>query len=119
MVRHILTGVSLALLVLFSVTLAEDLSSNKQLVAGRSPYKSDLAYEFFNIGSLISPEFRNVTISTHKTYDDSQCDIDIEAIMNGLHNYDEWAIECKHLKSNLNFTFVFIEICNKELKGYE
>ncbi|KAI8126611.1 hypothetical protein FF38_01059 [Lucilia cuprina] len=92
MARHILTGVSLALLVLVSVTLAEDLS-NKQLTAGQSPFKSDLAYAFFDIGSQISSEYGNVTISTHKTYDDTQCDTDIAAVLNGLRNYDEWAIE--------------------------
>lgn len=95
MARHILTGVSLALLVLVSVTQAEDLS-NKQLTAGQSPFKSDLAYAFFDIGSQISPELTNVTISTHKTYDDTQCDTDIAAVLKGLRNYDEWAIECKH-----------------------
>lgn len=97
MARHILTGVSLVLLVLVRVTLAEDLS-NKQLSAGQSPFKSDLAYQFFDIGSQISAEFRNVTISTHRAFDDTQCDLDIEAIKNGLRNYDEWAIECKQKK---------------------
>lgn len=91
MARHILRDVSLALLVLIGVAFAEDFS-NTALTAGQSPFQSDLGYQFFEIGS----ELRNVSTSTRMSYDDSQCQSDIEAIRNGLRNYDEWAIECKH-----------------------
>ncbi|XP_075157399.1 nose resistant to fluoxetine protein 6 [Haematobia irritans] len=92
MVRHILAGVPLALLVLAGITLAE--VSNTQLSAGSSPFSSDIAFQFFDIGSQLSHELRNVTnIESHRDYNDEQCDIDIQRIISGLRNYNEWALK--------------------------
>lgn len=95
MARHILTGVSLALLVLVGVTLAEEISNN-QVAAPHSPFKSDFAYRFFETGSQYSKELGNVTIAPHKNYNDAKCDSDVDRIYAGLRKYEEWAIECKH-----------------------
>lgn len=89
-------GVSLALLVLVGVTLAGELSNNEVAVE-HSPFKSDFAYHFFEIGSQFSTSLRNVTITPHKNYNDDKCDADVERIYAGLRQYQEWAIECKLL----------------------
>lgn len=95
MARQILTGVSLALLVLVGIVLAEE--SYNELSGPASPFRGDLAYQFFEIGAQVGREYKNVTIvETHRNYDDTQCDTDIQRVINGLRSLDEWAIKCKH-----------------------
>lgn len=98
MVRHILTGVSLALLVLTSATFAED-SSNTLLSVPSSPFQSDIAFQFFDIGSELSYDLRNVTATSEsaRKYDDDQCTKDIDRVLAGMRSYNEWALKCKHL----------------------
>lgn len=97
MARHILTGVSLALLVLVGVTLAED--SNTQLASHSNPFSSDIAYQFFNTASQLNGELRNITTAeSHREYNDDQCQNDIDRVLTGMRNYNEWALKCKHKK---------------------
>ncbi|XP_005177891.1 O-acyltransferase like protein-like [Musca domestica] len=94
MVRHILTGVSLALLVLTSATFAED-SSNTLLSVPSSPFQSDIAFQFFDIGSELSYDLRNVTATSEsaRKYDDDQCTKDIDRVLAGMRSYNEWALK--------------------------
>ncbi|XP_061391658.1 nose resistant to fluoxetine protein 6 [Musca vetustissima] len=94
MARHILTGVSLALLVLVSATFAED-SSNTLLSVQSSPFQSDIAYQFYDVGLELSYELRNVTatVASSRGYDDDQCTRDIERVLTGMKQYNEWALK--------------------------
>ena len=80
--RHILLGVSLAFLLFASGSLAQ---YNNETSLAKTPFKSDIAFEFYKIGSHIlglSP----------------QCQIHMQEIFMGMANFHQWALECKQTK---------------------
>ncbi|XP_037932233.1 uncharacterized protein LOC119667026 [Teleopsis dalmanni] len=86
MSRHILWGLALALLVLTNSSSATELTDNTAL--GISPLRSDLAFQFYNLGSQYLTGAQKIIPNVSE-----KCSIDIIRIAEGVKKIEEWALE--------------------------
>lgn len=108
MARHILAGVSLALIVLVSGiqhSLADENSFSNSQLEETTPSKSDFAFHFYKEAATL---MRSMSNETARDYNDDLCETHLDEIWQGIKDYREWALECKQILCKVDCFFFFL-----------